>query len=106
MAHDVTVVLDALPRIEAVLAKALKPRKGRPNMSHRHCAQVIVEAWRMIHGDVGCRSDNVYTACNAYWRACGGEYRGSDVDTWRRDVEWAVKADGQWIRDLFERCGP
>jgi hypothetical protein len=97
-ANDVTVVVDALPRIEQVLAEALKPRAGRPNMAHRICAQVVVEAWRIVHGHVGGRSDNVYAACDAYWRACGGDYRGSDVDTWRRDVEWAVDADGQWIR--------
>jgi len=53
--NDVTIVLDALPRIEEVLAKALKPRDGRPNMAHRICAQVVVEVWRIVHGLWPCR---------------------------------------------------
>jgi hypothetical protein len=77
--NDVTTVLDALPRIEEVLAKALTPIDGRPNMPRRICAQVVVEAWRIVHGHVSARSPKVYAACDAYWRACGGDYRGSDV---------------------------
>jgi hypothetical protein len=102
---DVAIALDVLPRIKKVLARAAKPstRKGgqRPNMQRIICAKVVVGEWRLIHGKPEPRSVEVYDACNKYWQACGGEYRGEDIENWRRDVEEAADADDIYIRTIL-----
>jgi hypothetical protein len=102
----VLVALDVLPLIKDDLARVVNepsPAGGqRPNISRKICAGAIVEAWRIVHGEPEPRSEKLWTACNEYWQACGHEYRGADIDTWRRDAEEA--ADGnryEWIGDLF-----
>jgi hypothetical protein len=42
-------------------------------------------------------------ACNAYWRACGGEPIGEteDIENWRRPAEQAVEHHHAWIRDAL-----
>jgi hypothetical protein len=104
---DVALALVVLPRIEKLLAMsmdALKPPSGggkEPNQPRKQCAAVVVEAWRVVHGKPEPESDKLWTACNDYWRACGGEYRGSDVDTWRQDCRDAVANNHEWIRQTL-----
>ena len=99
---DVALALDVLPRIRHMLEHLLKPspRGGgpRPNVLRKTCAAVVVEAWRIIHGKPEPYSAELWEACNEYWQACGGEYRGDAVDNWKRDVEEAVAVPQIWIR--------
>jgi hypothetical protein len=80
-----------------------KPRgKGRqPKMDQRICAGVVVEAWRLCHGEVEPRSEDLYGACEEYWAACGGERIGpdGDIEKWRRHVEKSL--ENQWIRNVM-----
>jgi hypothetical protein len=102
---DVAIALDVLPRIKDRLARAAlrASRKGGkdPNVHRQVCAAVVVEAWRHIHGKPEPHSPRLWEACNEYWRACGGEYRGADVDTWRRDAEHAAIGNHVWIRKIL-----
>jgi hypothetical protein len=102
---DVAIALDVLPRIKKVLALLAKPSKRgggkRPNMQRKACAKVIVEAWRLIHRDPEPYSPKLWDACNEYWLACGREYRGEDVETWRRDAGEAVKRPDALIRAVW-----
>jgi len=102
---DVASALDVLPRIRRLLAPVVKssPRGGGPrqNVLHKTCAAVVVEAWRLVHGEPQPYSTELWNACNEYWQACGGEYRGGDVDNWKRDAEKAVAAPHVWIRNFL-----
>jgi hypothetical protein len=62
---------------------------------------VVVEAWRVVHGKPEPESPNLWIACNEYWRACGREFRGSDVDTWKRDAKAAAADNNEWIRQIL-----
>jgi hypothetical protein len=102
---DVTVVLDALPRIIKDLERLNRRRTGRNRIITREiCAAVVVEAWRMIHGKAGPRSEGVQEACKEYWRACGGEEIGEtdDIENWRRPLELAIAHDHAWVRSVLE----
>jgi hypothetical protein len=71
---DVLLVLDALPRIEALLARAnLRPKKRTQDFNRKCCCAVILEATRLIQLDVQHRSKETYSAYNAYWKACGNQ---------------------------------
>jgi hypothetical protein len=100
---DVALVLDVLPRIKANLARTLQRRGGgpRPNIQRWVCAAVVVEAWRLVHGKPEPQSQYLLEACEEYWRACGGEYRGEDIENWRRDAERAVADNHRWIRKVL-----
>jgi len=77
----------ALPLIKRDLDRVLGPvkRGAKPNQDRRDCAAVVVECWRLVHGHVPSRSEQLYRACAAYWEACGhDEYR--DIEGWRRDI--------------------
>jgi hypothetical protein len=91
---DAGVALVVLPKIEKLIAHAIDTptRKGgqNPNVRRKFCAAVVVEAWRIVHGKPEPESPKLWTACNEYWRACGRDYRGSDVDTWREDCRHAA----------------
>src|SRR6516165_395843 len=68
---DVVVVLNALPRIEAELARAnLRPEKRTLDFNRKCCCAVILEATRLIQLDVQHRPKETYSAYNAYWKAC------------------------------------
>jgi hypothetical protein len=102
---DVRVVLEALPRIRKDHLQVLaKPRrKGRrPKTGQWICAGVVVEAWRLCHGEVEPRSEELYGACEEYWTACGGERigPGGDITKWRRHVENSL--ENGWIRNVME----
>jgi hypothetical protein len=101
---DVAIALDVLPRVRRQLAHAKSsPRGGgqRPNVLRKTCAAVVVEAWRLVHGEPEPYSVELWKACNEYWQACGGEYRGGDVDNWKRDAEEAVAAPHVWIKNIL-----
>jgi hypothetical protein len=66
---DVMVVLDALPRIETLLARAKRPEKRTPDVQRKNCCAVILEASRLLQLDVQHRSKETYSAYNAYWKA-------------------------------------
>jgi hypothetical protein len=100
---DVAVALQALPRVKRVLAKAMNAptRAGglRPNVQRTTCAAVVVEAWRIVHGEPEPESPKLWEACNAYWLACGHEHQGSDTDMWQRDCRAVADGNyGKWIR--------
>jgi hypothetical protein len=103
----VKMVLDGLPGLKAELDKLSRPQpKGRrPDVQREVCAAVVLEAWRIIHGKVEARSDQLYRACNRYWTECGGASIGAvgDIDNWRRTVERAIETDHKWIRDQLMR---
>ena len=102
---DVAIALSVLPKIKERLAKSMNAprRKGgqKPNVPRKVCVDVVIEAWRIVHGKPKPESPELWTACNEYWQACGREYRGSDVDTWREDCRDAVANKHEWIRQIF-----
>jgi hypothetical protein len=101
---DVAVALEVLPKIEKRLTRAIAPQRegGQdPNVRRKTCAAVVVEAWRSVRGKPEPESPKLWTACNEYWQACGREYRGSDVDTWRTDCRDAVANNHEWIRQIL-----
>jgi hypothetical protein len=101
---DVAVALAVLPKIKKRLTHAILPKRAggqHPNVERKVCAAVVVEAWRSIHGKPEPESPKLWTACNEYWQACGKEYRGSDVDTWRKDCRDAVADNHEWIRRIL-----
>jgi hypothetical protein len=98
---DVTLVLDALPRIKTQLDRLVEKPVGRPPDARRKvCAGVIVESWRLIHGKAEPYSLQLQQACKEYWQACGGEEIGEtdDLENWRRH---ALAADNPWIREIL-----
>jgi hypothetical protein len=102
---DVTKCLEALPRVAQLLRRAQRePQPGRKPMVERELgAAVVVEAWRLVHGHVPQRSDQLMQACNEYWRACGCREIGATghMDNSRRYIERACKADRVWIRSAL-----
>jgi hypothetical protein len=97
---DVAVALDVLPRIrEAVAVVANSPRKKRPNVPHKTCAAVVVEAWTLIHGRPNPLPDQLRSACQAYWEACGGGEGG--IENWVRHAKEAAAIDNVWIREVL-----
>jgi hypothetical protein len=102
--RDVAVALAVLPKIKKGLAYAMPSKRGggqHPSDERKLCAAVVVEAWRSVHGKPEPESPKLWTACNEYWRACGHAYRGSDVDTWRKDCRDAVADNHEWIRQIL-----
>jgi hypothetical protein len=83
---DVRVVLEALPRIKLDLDLLGRQRTGSiPNVPHVVCAQVVLEASKLIHGKASAGSVSLQRACMGYWRACG--HREHDVpENWRRHL--------------------
>jgi hypothetical protein len=100
---DVPTTIAVLRRVKADLARLMKrKRKGRPpNVQRRECARVVIEAWSLIRGDVEPRSIELLNACNDYWRACGHDTRGEDVENWRRDVRYVIRHPHPLIRQRF-----
>ena len=100
---DVVVVLDALPRIEALLARAnLRPEKRMPDFNRECCCAVILEASRLIQPEVQHRSKETYSAYNAYWKACGNQAIVENRN-WDRSINRALQADNACIREIFQR---
>jgi hypothetical protein len=100
---DVLVVLNALPGVEALLARAnLRPDKRRPDLQRTCCCAVILEASRLIQLDVQHRSKETYLAYNAYWKACDNQAIVENRN-WDRSINRALKADNAWIREIFQR---
>jgi hypothetical protein len=98
----VRMVLDGLPGLKAELTRLERKGVGRPpDVQREVCAAIVIEAWRIIHGKVEARSEQLYRACNRYWTECGGAPLSptSDIENWRHTVEQALKSDHSWIRD-------
>jgi len=97
-------LLAMLSREKKNLQRALRPERGRrPDMQRAICAAVIIEAWKLVHGNAPYRSDAFEQACADYWQACGGKPSGDDVlEGWRRAIERAKLLDNQWISGVFQ----
>ena len=83
-----------------------KPGRGggqKPHVQRQVCAAVVIELWNCVHGNVEPRSIELLTACNDYWRACGHEDRGQDVENWRRDVATAIAKPQEWIKQVLAK---
>jgi hypothetical protein len=98
--NDVEVMLAVLPRVKADIARLNRERKGRgPDIRREICAAVILECWTLARGEAQPRSEKLYGACDAYWKACGNEDIG-DLENWRHSVQRAFANDRGWIRDI------
>jgi hypothetical protein len=87
---DVAATVATMETIKADLAGMVDPREGRPVDARREmCAWVVMLAWKHVHGKIQGRSDRLYAACEAYWRACGGEI--GDLSNWRHYVKMAQR---------------
>jgi hypothetical protein len=100
---EAAVALRALPRLKRFLANAMNTpsRAGGPSPSVRRqtCAAVVVEAWRIVHGEPEPESLKLCEACNEYWKACGHEDQQVDTETWRRYCRAVADGNyGRWIR--------
>jgi hypothetical protein len=107
---DVDITLKALPGIKKWLPMVPKT-KGRPKAANRDgCAAVILEIWKLVHGKAEPRSDKLQSACDNYWRACGGKPIGY-LENWRRPIERAMSGNNYLIRTILEglwggtKCG-
>jgi hypothetical protein len=100
---DVPTTIAVLHRVKADLSRLMaRKRKGRPpNVQRRECARAVVEAWSLLHGNVEPRSIELLNVCNDYWRACGHNTRGEDVENWRRDVRYVLAHPHNQIKHLF-----
>jgi hypothetical protein len=99
---DMIAALDVLPRIKTELGRRMKARRvKRPYVQRRVCAAVVVEVWASVRGNVEPRSIELFQACDDYWRACGNEDRGQDVENWRRDVAHAIAEPQDWIKQII-----
>jgi hypothetical protein len=81
-----------------------RPRTGgghRPHERRLVCAAVVVEAWKLIRGNVEPRNKAVLEACAAYWQACGQSER--DAENWWRDTNRAVAEPGRVLRPYSDR---
>jgi hypothetical protein len=92
---DVAVVLDALERLKPKYLDRLrgqKPNHRPKDVGRQMCADVVVEAWRFVHGKAPPYSEKLYDACTAYWLACGGSEIGeaNNPRVWERNVLAAV----------------
>ena len=75
------------------------------------CASIIVEAYRLLHGDnIPIHSIALRQACEDLWQACDnpttqtakGAAVGADVrDNWRRFLE-RVRDGNEWVRGRLE----
>jgi hypothetical protein len=76
----------------------------KPNIQQRICASVVVEAWRLIHGEVQPRSGALGETCIAYWVACGRELTDeiNDPENWKHAIKYVLDK-GEGVRDILER---
>jgi hypothetical protein len=89
VAADVETATTALTRLKAELnRRPLRTGRRPSNVMQQWCADVVIEAWKDIYGDVKPRSSEVLEACAAYWEACGHPTR--DADNWGRDTKHAI----------------
>lgn len=99
---DVAGALQALPRVKSFLAKAMNTSCAgglRPGVRRQTCAAVVVEAWRIAHGEPEPEGLRLWEACNEYWKACGHEYYQVGFETWRRYCQAIADGNyGRWIR--------
>jgi len=80
---DVPTTIAVLHRVKADLSRLMaRKRKGRPPNVQR-------------------RSIELLNVCNDYWRACGHNTRGEDVENWRRDVRYVLAHPHNQIKHLF-----
>jgi hypothetical protein len=100
--EEVWIALQVLPLIKADLPHTGRKIGRRPDTGQGVCAAVIVEAWKLCRGKVAPRSEALYAACQAYWRACGGAGDTDDQTNWRWNVEQAIADDNGWIRQAFQ----
>jgi hypothetical protein len=98
---EAAAALRALPRVKRFLANATPSRAGgpSPNVRRHTCAAVVVEAWRIVHGEPEPEGLKLWEACNEYWKACGHEYYQVSTETWRRYCQAVADGTyGRWIR--------
>jgi hypothetical protein len=103
---DAADSIAVLTKIRNSLDRLVKPRRGggqRPHVQRQVCAAVVVELWKSVRGNVELRSIELLRACNDYWRACGHEDRGQDVENWRRDVARAITEPHEWIKQILTK---
>jgi hypothetical protein len=99
---DVVTTLKVLQTIKAELGRLIRRQRGRPkNVRYEVCAAVVVEAWKLIHESVNPESPDVLTACNDYWFAYCGEYRGNDILNWVRDTRLVAAKPHDWIKQAL-----
>lgn len=98
--------LQALPRLKFFLDRAMDTARAgelRPNVRRQTCAAVVVEAWRITHGEPVPDGLRLWEACNEYWKACGYEYYQVSTETWRRYCQAIADGNyGKWIRVVLQ----
>jgi hypothetical protein len=86
---DVATAIKVLTKTKAFYQE--RPRTGgghNPHGPRLVCAAVVVEAWKLVRGNVEPRNKEVLSACADYWAACGQGER--DAENWWRDTNHAV----------------
>jgi hypothetical protein len=99
---------NALHELIEILEKEIsEARTGpglKPNIQQRICASVVVEAWRLIHGEVQPRSQSLGETCRDYWLACGRKHTDvvDDPENWRPYIGYVLDK-GEGVREVLER---
>ena len=97
---DVTNWIEVLTKIKNLYRERSHTGGGqRPYAQRMMCAAVVVEAWKLIHGNVEPRSKDVLVACAEYWQACDQEER--DAENWWRDTEAVVANPYEVVHDIL-----
>jgi hypothetical protein len=100
---DVRAVLALLPEIKKDFERGMRKGTGRkPDLERINCAAVMIEAWKLLHGNAEPHSEEFRAACGGYWKACGGKEIGEgDPANWRRPIESALAMDQEFIRKIM-----
>jgi hypothetical protein len=100
----IDTILAHLPDLLILLAEDL-PHKG--DSRRRVCAALCAEIWRNLHGAIEPHSVYLQKACDEYWRQCGQEPIGRQLENeprnWERPLRWAQTADDQGFREQIEQ---
>jgi hypothetical protein len=97
---DVATAIKVLTKTKSFYQERPRTRGGHnPHAPRLVCAAVIVEAFRLVRGNVEPRNKEVLETCADYWAACGHEER--DAENWWRDTNHAVANPDQFVQQIL-----
>jgi hypothetical protein len=99
VAADVSIAIPALSRLKAELNRRPQFDGRPPNNQQQWCADVIVQAFQDLKGNVEPKSTAVLSACAAYWQACRQPER--DDDNWGRNTTDALAKPNEVVQTLL-----
>ena len=92
---------EAISDISALCDKALSITRAKSGRKRRPgkitCALIVIEAWASVGGKApSANNEDAQEACEAYWRACGGQPSAN----WQRTLQAARAVHGNWRQHI------